>query len=93
MLGFAKVGSIFSFPKHSALIRNSERGVTVSCEHAGKCFSFSNEARFFCRTETMPLSPPVLWAQRSDFIYLTVQLTDISVSLLISNLFRVAFVL
>ncbi|KAL1934597.1 hypothetical protein VTP01DRAFT_6779 [Rhizomucor pusillus] len=26
----------------------------------------------------MPLSPPVLWAQRSDFIYLTVQLTDIS---------------
>lgn len=40
MLGFAKVRSIFSFPKHSALIRNSERGVTVSCEHAGKVFLF-----------------------------------------------------
>ena len=29
----------------------------------------------------MPLHPTVLWAQRNDVIYLTVQLVDITVSI------------
>lgn len=44
---------------------------------ASKLFSFS--LFFFIKYNNMTLHPSVLWAQRADVIYLTVEISDIKV--------------
>jgi len=45
-----------------------------------KSFHLSFVLKNFFFSITMPLHPTVLWAQRADVLYLTVEISDIKVS-------------